>query len=77
MIGRKNFIFSNTPNGAGASATIYGIIQTAIANNLKPQYYLEYIFKQMQLQKNLDMQDILPWSDKIPDKCKVKEPSSV
>lgn len=75
VIGRKNFLFSNTPNGAGASATIYGIIQTAIANNLKPQSYLEYILGQMQLQDNLDVTDILPWSDKIPDYCKVKEPS--
>ncbi|MGL5260071.1 MAG: IS66 family transposase [Lachnospiraceae bacterium] len=70
VIGRKNFLFSNTPNGPGASATIYGIIQTAIANDLKPLYYLEYIFEQMQLNKDLDIEDILPWSDKIPDICK-------
>ena len=69
----ENFLFSNTPNGAGASATIYGIIQTAIANNLKPQQYLEYIFEQMQHQNELDIKDILPWSDKIPDKCKNKK----
>lgn len=29
VIGRKNFLFSNTPNGARASAMIYSIIQTA------------------------------------------------
>ena len=45
VIGRKNCWFSNTPNGAGTSATIYGIVQTAIANNLKPQKYLEYVFE--------------------------------
>lgn len=77
VIGRKNFLFSNTPNGASASATIYGIMQTAIANKLIPQYYLEYVFEQMQIQDNLDIKDILPWSDKIPNKCKVKEPSLV
>ncbi|MFV0343165.1 MAG: IS66 family transposase, partial [Anaerocolumna sp.] len=71
VIGRKNFLFSNTPNGAGASATIYGIIQTAIANNLKPLYYLEYIFEQMQINKELEISEILPWSDKIPNKCKI------
>lgn len=73
VIGRKNFLFSNTPNGANASATIYGIVQTAIANKLKPQRYLEYVFDQIQLQENLNIEDILPWSDKIPEICKTKQ----
>ena len=51
VIGRKNWLFSNTPNGASASATIYSIIQTAIANNLKPYDYLNYVFSQIQLSK--------------------------
>ncbi|GLB28463.1 hypothetical protein LAD12857_03860 [Lacrimispora amygdalina] len=49
---------------------LYGVIQTAIANNLKPLYYLEYIFEQIQKKDNLQIEDILPWSDKIPDICK-------
>ena len=69
VIGRKNWLFSNTPNGAESSATIYSIIQTAIANNLKPLYYLEHVFEQLQLNKNLDLKELLPWSDKIPPKC--------
>ena len=36
VIGRKNWLFSNTPNGASSSSIIYSIIQTAIANELKP-----------------------------------------
>lgn len=70
VIGRKNWLFSNTANGAASSSTIYGVIQTAIANNLKPLYYLEYIFEQIQKKDNLQIEDILPWSDKIPDICK-------
>lgn len=34
VIGRKNWLFSNTPNGASSSSIIYSIIQTAIANAL-------------------------------------------
>jgi transposase len=70
VIGRKNFLFSNTPNGAAASALLYSIIQTSIANDLKPFYYLEYIFERIQKEKELNIKDILPWSDKIPDLCK-------
>ncbi|HWR05692.1 IS66 family transposase [Sporomusa sp.] len=48
VIGRKNWLFCNTPGGAQSSAAIYSLIQTAIANGLKPQAYLEYVFKQSQ-----------------------------
>lgn len=70
VIGRKNWLFSNTPNGATSSSIIYSIIQTAIANNLKPTHYLEYVFEQIQLNKDLQIAEILPWSETIPEKCK-------
>ena len=44
VIDRKNFLFSNTPKGATASAVMFSIIQTAIANNLNPYSYLSYLF---------------------------------
>ena len=34
VIGRKNWLFSNTPNGADASAMLYSIVETAKANGL-------------------------------------------
>ncbi|MEG2896067.1 MAG: IS4 family transposase [Niameybacter sp.] len=37
-------------------------MQTAIANELKPMHYLEHVFKQIQLNKDLQISDILPWS---------------
>jgi transposase len=70
VIGRKNWLFSNTSNGAASSALIYSVIQTAIANDLKPLHYLEYIFEQIQTAKDLQVEDLLPWSETIPDKCK-------
>lgn len=48
VIGRKNWLFCNTPDGAKASAIIYSIIETAKANNLNPQAYLEQIFEKLQ-----------------------------
>lgn len=71
VIGRRNWLFSNTANGAASSAIIYSIIQTAIANNLKPQKYLEYIFTRVQYGD--DIEKLTPWSDSIPEYCKNKK----
>ena len=40
VIGRKNFLFANTPWGAQGSAVIYSMIETAKANDLDPYCYL-------------------------------------
>ena len=70
VIGRKNWLFSNTANGANASTLIYSVMQTAIANNLIPQKYLEYVFTRLQF--GSEIKDLLPWSDRIPEYCKTK-----
>ena len=70
VIGRKNWLFCNSQNGASSSSIIYSIIQTAIANDLKPMHYLEYVFEEIQKYKEVSVQDILPWSDKIPTRCR-------
>ena len=47
VIGRKNWLFSNTPRGAKASAIIYSIIETAKENNVEPFNYLTYLFEKL------------------------------
>lgn len=44
VVGRKNWLFSDTPRGAHASAILYSLIETAKANGLEPYQYLKYIF---------------------------------
>ncbi|GAB1482900.1 hypothetical protein MASR2M78_17160 [Treponema sp.] len=44
VIGRKNFLFSGSPNGADASATLYTLIETAKINGHEPYFYLYYTF---------------------------------
>lgn len=46
-IGRKNWLFSATPEGAAASAAIYTIIETAKANGLEPYWYLRYLLERL------------------------------
>lgn len=72
LIGRKNWLFSNTVNGATSSTIIYSIIQTAIAHDLIPEKYLTYVFTQIQYDK--DVSTYLPWSEQIPEYCKSRTP---
>src|SRR3989339_1102602 len=47
VVGRKNWLFSDTPQGAKASAAIYSLIETAKANGLEPYWYLKYLFENL------------------------------
>lgn len=48
FIGRKNWLFCNTPSGAKSSAIINSIIETAKENGLKPFEYLKFLFEKVQ-----------------------------
>jgi transposase len=54
VVGRKNWLFSGSPRGAHASATLYSLIETAKANGLEPYRYLRYVFTKLPLAQNLD-----------------------
>jgi hypothetical protein len=71
VIGRKNWLFSNTPRGAKASATIYSIVETAKENGLNPFQYLCYLFERLPNLGDSDLDELLPWSDSLPDICRI------
>lgn len=73
VIGRKNWLFSNTPRGANSSAVIYSVIETAKENGLNPFMYLMYLFERLPNMKIKDINAVLPWSDSLPDSCKVNK----
>ena len=43
VMGRKNWLFANTPGGAQASSVIYSLIETAKENGLDPYRYLTWV----------------------------------
>ena len=47
VIGRKNWIFSNTPRGAHASAAMYSLVESAKANKIEPYHYLRFLFTKL------------------------------
>ena len=73
-VGRKNWVMHDTIHGAQSSAVLYSLVETAKANNLKIYEYLEYLLTE--IPKHMDetslsfIDDLLPWSDKLPQKCK-------
>jgi hypothetical protein len=75
VVGRKGWLFSNTPNGATASAIAYSIVQTAIENRLKPFEYIQHLLKSMpnsNVNDQIILDSFLPWSNSIPESCKIK-----
>ena len=69
-IGKKNWQMIDTIHGAKSSAIIYSIVETAKANNLKPFDYVQHLLEEMP--KHMDdrdcsfLENLLPWSEKLP-----------
>jgi transposase len=63
VIGRKNWLFSGTPEGATASAILYSLVESAKANGLEPYSYFRHIFEKLPFAESLeDMEALLPWN---------------
>ena len=79
-IGRRNWLFSKSIKGAEASATVYSITETAILNGLKPYDYVAYILERMKdlgpFPSKEDLQQLLPWSESIPESCRTNRPGA-
>jgi transposase len=68
VVGRKNWIFSDTVAGAQASANLYSLIQTARANNIEPYRYLRTLFTALPHAKTVDDYEVLlPWNIQLID----------
>lgn len=66
VIGRKNWLFSDTPRGASASAAIYSVVETARANGLEPRAYVEWLLEEMPAAGELTdgvLDGFLPWAE--------------
>lgn len=66
VIGRKNWLFSNTASGAKASAILYSIIETAKANGLNPVKYVELLLTEIpRRDTGDDLENLMPWAVKL------------
>ena len=70
-VGRRNWLFCDTTDGADASMMVYSLLETARANGLNPQKYLEYILEARPNQNMTDeeLENLAPWSPKVQKCC--------
>lgn len=62
-VGRKAWLFSDTPQGAHASATCYSLIETAKANDLDPASYIHHVLAHIATADTLEkLEALLPWN---------------
>ena len=69
VVGRKGWLFADTPQGAEASAIIYSLMETAKANSLRLDDYLLHLLSIMperaEQNKDFEIDDLLPWSEEM------------
>ena len=74
VMGRKNWLFANTPGGAQASAMIYSLIETAKENALDPYRYLLWVLQNAPQLSETDA----AWAEQFtpanaPQECKIPQ----
>ncbi len=78
VIGRKNWLFSDTVKGAKSSAIIYSLIETAKANGVEPYAYLLLVLTDMQYEgrpfSNEDLESFMPWNEEMKESiaCRIR-----
>jgi len=72
VVGRKGWLFSDTPEGAEALAIVYTLTETAKANNLRLENYIEHLLtvlpERLADDPDADIDDLLPWADAMHKK---------
>ena len=72
-LGRKNWVNMFSKDGAHASAVIYSIVETAKANGLNVNSYLEYLLAELSAHADDPKEDyitrLLPWSKEVKKLC--------
>ena len=70
-VGRKNWLFCDSTDGADASMAVYSLLETARANGLNPLKYLEFLLEARPNDKMTEeeLEALTPWSTTIQECC--------
>ncbi|MEE4904512.1 transposase domain-containing protein, partial [Pseudomonas alliivorans] len=61
--GRKAWLFSDTVNGASASAKIYSLVESAKVNGQEPYTWLRHVLERLPHAASVeDYEALLPWN---------------
>ncbi len=62
-VGRRNWLFADTPRGAKALATVYSLIETTKANQLEPFAYIRHVLRHIAGADTAEkLEALLPWN---------------
>lgn len=68
-LGRKNWLFCDTPKGAEASAVVYSLVESAKANGIEPFAYLQHVLVQLpyfgKCPSHEELETLMPWAPHI------------
>jgi len=73
-VGRKNWLFSDTPDGAKANSLYLTIVEMAKAYGLNLYEYLKFLLEQRPSKKMSDeeLSKLAPWNETVRELCKNK-----
>ncbi|WP_367568211.1 IS66 family transposase [Lacrimispora sp.] len=73
-LGRKNWLFSDSQDGANASMVVYTMVEMAKAHGLHPYNYLQYLLDSRPGKDTTDaeFEVLAPWSEKARIECNKK-----
>jgi hypothetical protein len=67
-VGRKNWLFMGSPDGARAGATLYSLIETAKLNGLNPEGYLKHVLShKIDVTDKKLIENLMPWNVRLPE----------
>ena len=74
-LGRKNWLFCDTPKGAEASAIVYSLVESAKANGIEPFAYLQHVLLQLpylgKTHSHQELESLMPWASYIQQNFKM------
>ena len=85
-LGRKNWLFCDTPKGADASAVVYSLVESAKANGIEPFAYLQHVLVQLpyfgkspshqlpyfgKSPSHEDLEALMPWAPDIQQEHRI------
>jgi hypothetical protein len=73
-LGRRAWLFADTPQGANASATCYSLVETAKANDLAPSAYIHHVLERIAEADTVEkLEALLPWNVELTASKKVAQ----
>lgn len=77
-VGRKNWLFCDTPGGAQASAMVYTMVEMAKANGVNVYHYLTYLLEKLPNDRMSDgeLESMAPWNEEVKAEIERRAASS-